>query len=86
MQSLVHSSWQTQHQWRPQPGLVQIMCIQPPSLSVGVRHPGQGLEMTLMVTVLGSTAVHLASTGLSWPSLDWAVSLGVSGEARQGPR
>ena len=84
MQSLVHSSWQTQHQFRPQPGLVQTMCIQPPSLSVGVRHPGQGLEMTLMVRLLGSTVFHLARTGLSGPPLSWPVWGG--GEERQGPR
>ena len=85
MQSLVHSSWQTQHQCSPQPGLLQIMCMQPPSLSVGVLQPGQGLEMILMVRVLGSApALHLCSAavpgcaGTGWQgrhSPRWAPSL-----------
>ena len=30
MHSRVHSVWQTQHQWKPHCGRVQIMCIHPP--------------------------------------------------------
>ena len=81
MQSLVHSSWQTQHQWRPQPGLVQIMCMQPPSLSVGVLQPGQGLEMILIVRLLGSApALHLCSAAV----LGCAASPGLPGTGWQG--
>ena len=43
---------------------VQIMCIQPPLLSVGVLQPGQGLLVTLMVRELGSAPFHLAPKAL----------------------
>ena len=43
---------------------VQIMCIQPPLLSVGVLQPGQGLLVTLMVSELGSAPFHLAPKAL----------------------
>ena len=43
---------------------VQIMCIQPPLLSVGVLQPGQGLLVTLMVNELGSAPFHLAPKAL----------------------
>lgn len=34
---------------------MQTICIQPPSLSVGVRHLGQGFVETLIVTLLASS-------------------------------
>ena len=43
---------------------VQIMCIQPPLLSVGVLQPGHGLLVTLMVRELGSAPFHLAPKAL----------------------
>ena len=43
---------------------VQIMCIQPPLLSVGVLQPGQGLLVTLIVRELGSAPFHLAPKAL----------------------
>lgn len=43
---------------------VQIMCIQPPLLSVGVLQAGQGLLITLIVSELGSAPFHLAPNAL----------------------
>lgn len=62
MQSRVHSVWQIQHQSKLQPALVQTMCMQPPARSVGVRHFGHGLVVTLIATFDASS--HLASATL----------------------
>ena len=48
MQFLVHWVWQTQHHSRPH--FEHSICMHPPSLSVGVRHLGQGLVDILMAT------------------------------------
>ncbi len=56
MHSLVHCAWQTQHQLSPQAALVHTMCMHPPLLSVGARHPGHGLVVRRMATALGSRA------------------------------
>lgn len=42
MQSGVNLAWQIQHHSKAHPALVHTMCMQPPDLSVGVRHLGQG--------------------------------------------
>ena len=82
-------TWQTQHQWRAQPGLVQIMCIQPPSLSVGVLHPGHGLLITRIVTELGSAPTQLALVALGSPGSRVGADEPCSGvdckQGRQGP-
>ena len=83
-------TWQTQHQWRAQPGLVQIICIHPPSLSVGVLHPGQGLLITRIVTELGSAPTQLALVALGSPGSRVGADEPCSGvdckQGRQGPR
>ena len=62
MQSRVHSVWQIQHQSKLQPALVQTMCMHPPARSVGVRHFGHGLVVTLIATFDASS--HRASATL----------------------
>lgn len=42
MQSVDHLIWQIQHHSKSQPARVHTICMQPPALSVGVRHLGQG--------------------------------------------
>lgn len=55
MQLRDHSVWQSQHHWKPHWDRLQIMCMQPPSLSVGVRHMGQGLVVERTVSRLASS-------------------------------
>ena len=63
--------------------------MQPPSLSVGVRHPGQGLLITRIVTELGSAPTQLARVARGSPGCRVGAedpgSEEVSEQGRQGP-